>query len=215
MLSERELQKVVQRLPLITLEGPFHRFADFWFVHQRIVSGEAPDLLRGLGARMFGGRFTSPGKFETVYVATAPETARIEAESILTGSGIVRSLAKPYVHFTINGLVEGILDLGDVTVQKSLGTTRAELSSSWRTLQARGHEAPTQMLGRVAHGSRRVQAIPYRSSKNAPEGQCLAILPDRLVTPSWLQILDDSGQLTSERLPHLEPKRERNAFEIR
>lgn len=201
MLSERELRRVLRRLPLITLEGPFHRFADFWFVHQRLVSGEAPDLLRGLGARMFGGRFTPPGKFETLYVAVTPETARIEAESIFTGSGIVRFLDKPYVHFTINGLVEGILDLGDVAIQKSLGTTREELSSPWRTLQARGHEAPTQMLGRIVHGIRRIQALLYQSSKNAPQGRCLAIFPERLVTSSWLQIIDDSGRLANERLP--------------
>ena len=200
MLSERALRRVLQRLPLITLKGPFHRFADFWFVHQRLLSGEAPDLLSGLGARLFGGRFTPPGKFETLYVATTPETARIEAESILTGSGIVRSPAKPYVHFTIDGLVEGTLDLGDAAVQKSLGTTRAELSSSWRTLQARGREAPTQMLGRVGHGSRRIQALLYQSSKNT-SGRCLAIFPERLAAHSWLQIMDDSGHLASERIP--------------
>jgi hypothetical protein len=150
---------------------------------------------------MFGGRFTPPDKFETLYVAVTPETARIEAESILTGSGIVGSIAKPFVHFMINGLVEGILDLGHAAVQKSLGTTRAELTSAWRTVQARGHEAPTQMLGRVAHGSGSIQALLYQSSKDAPRGRCLAIFPDRLVTPSWLQIIDESGRLTSERLP--------------
>jgi hypothetical protein len=45
-----------------------------------------------------------------------PEERGRVVPSIFTGSGIVRSLAKPYVHFTINGLVEGILDLSEVTV---------------------------------------------------------------------------------------------------
>jgi RES domain-containing protein len=113
MLSERKLRRVLERLPLITLEGPFHRFADFWFVHHRLVTGETTDLLKGLGARMFGGRFTPPEKFETLYVATTAEAARLEAEFILTGSGVVSSPAKPYAHFTISGLVNAILDLTD------------------------------------------------------------------------------------------------------
>jgi RES domain-containing protein len=201
MLSERKLRRVLERLPLITLDGPFHRFADFWFVHRRLVTGEATDLLKGLGARMFGGRFTPPEKFETLYVATTAEAARLEAEFILTGSGVIGSPAKPYVHFTISGFVNGVLDLTDLSIQELVGTTTTELSAPWRMLQARRKEAPTQMLGRVAHGIGRIEGLHYQSSKNAPAGRCLAIFPDRLVKPSWLEVVDDSGRLRSERLP--------------
>jgi hypothetical protein len=89
VLSEAELRRALRRVPLIGAEGPFHRFVDLWFVHQNLAGGKKTEVLAGLGAKMFGGRFTPRGTFETLYVATTAATARIEAESRITASGVV------------------------------------------------------------------------------------------------------------------------------
>lgn len=161
MLSEKRLRTALKTVPLISLEGPFHRFADFWFVTERIAKGEDSGVLEGLGARRYGGRFTPPGKFETLYVALTAETARIEAESIAVGSRVLSVPARPYVHFAINGFLATVLDLTNPAIQMALGTTTAELCAPWRMLQARHRESQTQRLGRMAHSSGRSEAVLY------------------------------------------------------
>ena len=199
MLSERELRQALRRVPLISIEGPFHRFVDLWFVHQSLVGGKGTKVLAGLGAQMLGGRFTPRGAFETLYVATTAETARIEAESRLTASGVIDAPSKPYVHFVVRGRLQKILDLTDAFVLGTLRTTVEQITAPWIMDQTRGKEAATQVLGRAAHISGRIEAILFLSSKDRPTGRCLAILPDRLKKGSSLEIVDETG-LVRERL---------------
>ena len=200
MLPEAELRRALRRVPLIGADGPFHRFVDLWFVHQNLAGGKKTQVLAGLGAKMFGGRFTPRGTFETLYVATTAATARIEAESRITASGVVDAPSKPYVHFVVRGRLQRVLDLTDAGVLATLKTTEDEMTSPWILEQVRGDEAPTQILGRVVHTVRGIEAILFRSSKDRPEGRCLAVLPDRLKRGSSLEIVDDTG-LVKERLP--------------
>ncbi len=200
MLSEKRLRIALKTVPLISLVGPFHRFADFWFVTERIAKGEHSGVLEGLGARRYGGRFTPPGMFETLYVALTAETARIEAESIAVGPRVLSVPARPYVHFAINGFLATVLDLTNPAIQMALGTTTAEVCAPWRMLQARRREAQTQRLGRMAHSSGRMEAVLYESTKDTPLGRCLAIFPNKISGPSWLEIVDETGRLKSERL---------------
>jgi sorbitol-specific phosphotransferase system component IIBC len=66
--------------------------------------------------------------------------------------------------------------------------------------QAQGEEAATHLLGRVSHAAGRIEAILFPSSKDRPDGRCLAIFPDRLKRSSVLKIADETG-LVRERLP--------------
>jgi RES domain-containing protein len=200
VLSEDELKRALRRVPLIGADGPFHRFVDLWFVHQNLAGGRKTEVLAGLGAKMIGGRFTPRGAFETLYVATSAETARIEAESRITASGVVGSPTKPYVHFVIRGQLQMILDLNDPSVLQALKTTVEEIVAPWVMDQTHGREARTQVLGRVVHTIRKIEAILFPSSKDRPEGRCLAVLPDRLKRGSSLEIEDETG-LVKERLP--------------
>lgn len=200
MLSERELRRALRRVPLIGVDGPFHRFVDLWFVHQSLAGGRGTEVLAGLGAKMLGGRFTRRGAFETLYVATTAETARIEAESRITASGVVRAPSKPYAHFMVRGRLQKVLDLTDARVLEMLKTTADEMTAPWVMGQVQGDEAPTQMLGRVVHSARRIEAILFPSSKDRPNGRCLAVLPDCLKKGSSLEIVDETG-LVKERLP--------------
>ena len=172
------------------------------FVYDQLVSGRKPDILAGLGARSAGGRFTPPHLFETLYVATTAGTAQIEAEFRLVGSGIVTALlpSKPYVHFGIDGQLHKVLDLTDQLVMVSLGLTVSNIHGPWGVLQAEGREAPSQTLGRLVHDAGHIEALLFPSSKDTPDGLCLAIFPDRLGPPSWLEISDETGRLR-ERLP--------------
>jgi RES domain-containing protein len=202
MIAEAERRRVLERVPLVAMASPFHRFVEFGFVYDQLASGREPDVLAGLGARSAGGRFTPPHLFETLYVATTAGTAQIEAEFPLVGSGVVTALrpSKPYVHFGIDGQLHKVLDLTAPRVMQSLGLTIKEIHAPWRSLQAAGREAPTQTLGRLVYGAGHIEAILYPSSKDIPDGFCLAIFPDRLRSPSWLEISDETGRLRG-RLP--------------
>jgi RES domain-containing protein len=200
VLSERELRRAVRRVPLVGIAGPFHRFVDLGFVHQRLTQGAGTEVLGGLGAKMIGGRFTPRGVFETLYVATSAETARVEAESRVTASGVVGSPSKPYVHFVIRGHLQMVLDLNEPLVLEALKTTFGEIVAPWVMDQAQGKEARTQVLGRAVHAASTIEAILFPSSKDRPDGRCLAILPDRLKKGSSLEIVDETG-LVKERLP--------------
>jgi RES domain-containing protein len=200
VLSEDELRRALRSVPLIGADGPFHRFVDLWFVHENLAGNKKTEVLAGLGAKMFGGRFTPRGTFETLYVATTAATARIEAESRITASGVVDTPSQPYVHFVVRGRLPKVLDLTDAAVLTTLKTTEDAMTGPWIAGQFQGHEAPTQVLGRVVHAVRRIEAILFPSSKDRPEGRCLAVLPDRLKRGSSLEIVDDTG-LVKERLP--------------
>jgi hypothetical protein len=60
----RELARALQSVPLLRVNGPFHRFADLWVVHQRLVARRKTEVSARLGAKMIGGRFT-PSPFST------------------------------------------------------------------------------------------------------------------------------------------------------
>jgi hypothetical protein len=85
-------------------------------------------------------------------------------------------------------------------VLATLKTTEEQMTGPWILGQVLGDEAPTQILGRVVHAVGRIEAILFPSSKDRPEGCCLAVLPDRLRRGSSLEIVDETG-LVKERLP--------------
>jgi hypothetical protein len=113
---------------------------------------------------------------------------------------VVDAPSKPYVHFVVIGRLQKVLDLTDAAVLATLKTTEDEMTGPWIVGQIQGDEAPTQVLGRVVHVLRRIEAILFPSSKDRPEGRCLAVLPDRLKKGSSLEIVDETG-LVKERLP--------------
>jgi len=61
-------------------------------------------------------------------------------------------------------------------------------------------EPPTHLLGRLCHTSRRFDGISYPSSKNPPSGGCVAVFPDRLRKPAYLEVYDPHGNV-AQRLP--------------
>lgn len=156
----------------------------------------------GMGSRESGGRFTPKNSFETVYLAEDPITAFAESWLVLQHPQAppVTLRTPPLVHVAVDSVLGSVLDLTEAAIQHSLGTTRQELTGEWRYTQAQGLEAPTQTLGRVCYRTGRLDAIRYYSSKNPPNGVCIAVFPERLKEPAYLEVYDPAGHL-AQRLP--------------
>jgi hypothetical protein len=83
-----------------------------------------------------------------------------------------------------------ILDLTVPANIQKLGTTYQELTGAWRYVPGQAGEPPTHVLGRLCYSSKRFDAIRFLSSKNPPDGVCLAVFPDRLKGASYLEVHD-------------------------
>jgi RES domain-containing protein len=108
------------------------------------------DLLSGLGAYRFGGRFNLPGLFPVVYASTDDETAAAEVRHYARLHGwerlLPRVLAGVEVRFT------RLLDLRENSpCPRLLGLTGPVLKAEWEPIMASKREALTQIVGRLAH----------------------------------------------------------------
>lgn len=185
------------------VHGPFSRCVGYHY----LVPGGAhttagPQPLWGMGSQISGGRFTPRGSFETIYIAEDPITALAEVALFIQHPQAppVTFRTPPWVHVAVDGILLSVLDLTQARVQETLGTNRQELTGEWRGIQAMGQEAPTQMLGRVCYETGRFDGIRYLSSKNPPKGVCVAVFPDRLRLPAYLEVYDPHDNL-AQRLP--------------
>ncbi len=192
MQDERSLRRLLREVPLVEKSGSFYRSADFSYVGPALQRGELPRVLAGLGSFKWGGRYNPPQMYVTLYAACSQDTAYLEGQSRLTGLALLL--------FTIEGQLSKVLDLADPQIQQRLGVTDAELEEPWELTQAAGREAKTQILGRLAYESGRIEAMHYKSTKDRPDGRCVAIFLDRIKSPSWLRVPPSSG-LSEERIP--------------
>ena len=204
MHPERQVRAAINSLAPSGRPGPFSRFV----AYRHLVPHSAgsppaagPKPLYGMGSVAAGGRFTPRGSFETVYLAEDPITALAEVSGFFRGHGgivfTVRTI--PVVHVAVDAILLAVLDLTLGTVQTALGTTRMELTGDWRSSDP-GVEPPTHMLGRVCFEDGRFDAIRFYSARNPPDGVCVAVFPERLKKPGFLEVFDPYGHL-AQRLP--------------
>lgn len=189
MLEDRELGRVLGSARLTRREGPFHRYVLHRYVAWALERGTPLHILTGEPSRQTGGRFNYSRLHAAVYLAVDAQTARVEAERI----------EAPYVHVPVHGTLQRVLDLTRPDILRALATSEDELGRDWRSLNARGIEAPSQRLGHAAYTSGRIEAVAYRSTV-WPAGICLAVFPERLAPGSYLEIIDPDGIL-GERIP--------------
>jgi len=205
MLDENGLEAALQQIEPRTLEGPFSRCIAFHFLVSKPEppsSSAPPQPLWGMGSKRFGGRFTPRESFETIYLAEDPVTALAEVAAIIRSTpGASLALQKqPWVLVTVQGLLQRVLDLADLAVVSRLGSSQSELAGEWRYTQEQAGEAPTQLLGRVCHRTGLFDGIQFPSTKNSPDGMCVAVFPERLKAPAFLEVYDPNGHL-AQRLP--------------
>ena len=96
--------------------------------------------------------------------------------------GLLVYVATFILYPMVSLLDAGVLDLTQDHVQDVLGTNLQELTGEWKAMNARGLDAPTQRLGRVAFHSGRVQAIRY-PSKLQPHRANMLLFKDRIGAP--------------------------------
>jgi RES domain-containing protein len=157
--------------------------------------------LASAGSRLRGGRFNPPGEFEVLYVALGFATAFAERDAVLlTAAGVRATRAvRTGVLLRLECRLAAVLDATDQRVRARLGVNLSDLLGPWLpwNTAARGRApgvAPSQVLGRTIHASRRFEAILYPSTKD-PTGRCLAIFPDRLRPGSSVAVNDPDGIL--------------------
>jgi RES domain-containing protein len=202
MLEEKDLDEALREVQSRAVHGPFSRCVA---LHNLIsgpsASSGAPQPLWGLGSKTFGGRFTPRNSFETVYLAEDPTTAFSEVGLILKlANSSVTIRTHPWVLITVEGNLLSVLDLTDAKVLAASGSSHQELTGEWRYTQEQSGEPPTQRLGRLCHHSERFDGIRYPSSKNVTGGVCVAVFPDRLRSPAYLEVYDPHGNV-AQRLP--------------
>ena len=113
----------------------------------------------------------------------------------------------PWTLITVEGVLENILDLTDLSIRQQLATSIAELTGDWRyseDLYLEGKEPmpPTQLLGKKAFETGRISGIRYHAAKDTGQGINTVVFTDRLTVgpASFLEVYDPSGFL-QQRLP--------------
>jgi RES domain-containing protein len=152
----------------------------------------------------FTARFTPTNSFETVYLGEDMVTALREVEAVIAGSvGLKLTIpAPPWVLVVVKGALSSVLDLTVPANMQKLGATYQELTGAWRYVRGQAGETPTHVLGRLCYSSKRFDAIRFPSSKNPPDGVCLAVFPDRLKGASYLEVHDPYRNVP-QRIPSL------------
>lgn len=204
MLPERQLRAALRKIAPVPIQGPFSRTVALHYLFPKAVTVPhvKPQPLWGLGSKRFGGRYTPKNSFETIYMAEDVVTALKEVQALISiSSGPAFTIVTvPWVTVAIQGLLSSVLDLTQSANVAAVGSSYQELTGAWRWVPGQMGEPPTHLLGRLCHTSRRFDGISYPSSKNPPSGVCVAVFPDRLRKPAYLEVYDPHGNV-AQRLP--------------
>jgi len=204
VLPERQLRAALRKIAPVPIQGPFSRTValHYLFPKAATVPHVKPQPLWGLGSKRFGGRYTPKNSFETIYMAKDMVTALTEVQALISiPSGPAFTIVTvPWVTVAIQGFLSSVLDLTQSANVEAVGSSSQELTGAWRWVPGQTGEPPTHLLGRLCHTSRLFDGISYPSSKNPPSGLCVAVFPDRLRKPAYLEVYDPHGNV-AQRLP--------------
>jgi RES domain-containing protein len=151
---------------------------------------------------MFGGRYTPKGGAPAIYLASDPNVALLETNSIFMppkGPAVMAGVP-PMVICQIDVSLTNVLDLTDPAVVASVGSSTQELTGDWRYDMTIGRVPPTQAIGAAAHASGRVSTLLVHSAKAVGSGKVLVVFPDRLTKGTFVRVLDPTGTLVQEIL---------------
>jgi RES domain-containing protein len=202
MLNAADLALALPTLTPQTRQGHGYRIVDYQYF-AALPNLHPVRILYGFGAPINGQRFTPRGGMATIYfaedLATAFDEVHPEQAIIRQHDPGLVSPVSPGGFATIQYSLETVLNATDPVVQQRLGTDMAELAGHWRQARNRGQTPPTQRLGQAVYDSRLFQAIWYESAR-VPGTYCLAVFPDRLTAPSFLEVYDPAGNF-QEHIP--------------
>ncbi len=145
------------------------------------------DLISGVGSLLHGGRWNPRGVFPTLYASPDLTTALEEILAQNRRNGLPDHESFPVVLSALILNLAPVLDLTDLRIRRRLGlSARRLIEEPHRRLQAEGHEALTQMLGRLARDLGYQGLIGPSAARS--EGKVLAVFPDRIDDPEAIQI---------------------------
>lgn len=176
---------------------PTAAFADVAF--RVMLARYAPTELSRIGSLRTGGRFNGPGRFEALYLASSPLTARQEVDALAqTAEGLRGVQGPPRILLSVECHLQAIVDLTASSAWPPLGTTLDELCAPWRPANALGALAPAQGLGELIY-QRGIEGVraPSAHDRSSPN---LVVFPHRLLPGSTVRVFDDSG-LIDAHLP--------------
>lgn len=110
--------------------------------------------------------------------------------------------AQPYLLLSVRFRLQRVVDIGVPKAWAALKTDRAELTGSWREVQAAGQVSPTQALGMAAK-EKGLEDLLVPSATDPNNN--LAVFPGNLLLGSFVEVYDPHGQLRGRLEGHREP----------
>jgi RES domain-containing protein len=189
MLQGADLTAALSKIKRVAVHGPWYRIVPF-----RYLITTPPTPLFAAGSKFSGARFTPPGSFDSLYMATDEITALAEVNALLIQPGGPVSIMKePNTILSVDGIITRVIDLTAPASQTMLSTNGQEMTGNWFAVP----NPPTQTLAQAAYDLGDVAGIQYGSAKN-PGQKNLAVFTDRLgpPAPDYLEVHDPHGNLT-------------------
>ena len=144
------------------------------------------DMLSGLGAAKFGGRWNPKG-IAAIYCSMTPEAALAETFAVQRYYGWRDQGALPRIIVAIEVELSGVLDLTEGSVRQRLRVSADTLlETDWRSDVAKGQESLTQRIGFAA--ATQFEAIRVWSATDGKTPN-LVIFPQNLRPNSKLTML--------------------------
>jgi len=146
-------------------------------------------ILLGQGSFLYGGRWNAIGSFRAVYGSTDDTVAVAESRATADYAKAPWPFRTPRLLVAIELSLQGILDLTDVSIRKTLGLTIDGLKEEdWRKTQERGEESLTQAIGRAVFANRGEGLLV--PSARVPGGVNVVYLPENLRKTSRVMVLE-------------------------
>ena len=155
MLEETHLRDILLDIPLES---------EMYLVHRCVSARYLQSLASTLGTELEDNRYSKQKTLKGLYAAYQGATATAEVEDYIKKKAYISDKVKLNLSiFTFQLKTENVLDLTSLEILGFLCTNVQEITGNWRMMNEMDGEAPTQMLGRLAYESGRIDAIRYPS----------------------------------------------------
>jgi RES domain-containing protein len=192
MHPHEKLDEIIGALVTQTLTRTCYRVVKYEDFSTKIP----PDPLYSLGPGANGQRFTPKGGPPALYISEDYITAIAESLGVSRTEVVQGGEIKfnPAVTYCIEAHLECVIDLTLPQVQQALGTSVAELTSSWAMQLANNVICPTHVLAEAIYKNDSICAIRY-PAKASNEHANIMIWTDKIYTPSLVEVYDTSKKL--------------------
>lgn len=155
-----------------------------------------PDLVSGMGSKLHGSRWNSPGLTDVLHAAPSPELALAES---LAGRRRYRLPVSGAMPLTLRAMacrVGETVDLSDGSVRVAIRVAEERMiNTDWERANREGQEALTQAIGRAAWAAG-FEGLTVPSAA-APESYNAVIFVKNLAHSSRIEPVDAGGRINA------------------